>query len=85
MKIELSSGYIENAGQVYSAQFYNGAKLVAEIKEAPHDIARAWAEAMKEIHDNIPEIKNVGVCMYCGSARRKGDFCVDCSRVFRSK
>jgi hypothetical protein len=85
VKIEISSGYLENAGQVYTAQFFNESGLVAEIREAPHDIARSWAEAMKAIHDDIPEIKSVGVCMYCGSHRQAGDFCGDCQRVFRAR
>jgi hypothetical protein len=86
VKIELTPSKIKNTKQeVYSAKFVNeSSELMAEIVDAPLDIATRWAEVMSELHEGIPEIKRVGVCFYCGSSNQAGDFCGDCQRVFRT-
>ncbi len=85
MKIELSpSTLVAGKAQGFTAQFTKASELIAEIKDAPHDIAVRWAEIMKELHDDLPEIKRIGICLYCGSINRKDKFCGDCKRVFRS-
>lgn len=67
---------------LYSAKFVRDTQQIAEIIDAPHDIATRWAEAMNELHGNEMIIKRVGVCRYCGSTRRQDAHCLDCSRVF---
>ncbi len=83
MRIELSPSMLESTKpQTYTAMFFVESELVAEITDAPHDIAKSWAEAMKELHNGVPEIKRIGVCRYCGSTKRVSQFCGDCDRVF---
>lgn len=85
MRIELTpSEYIPGKEQFFTARFLKESELIAEIIDAPHEIALRWAEAMKAFHDGLPEIKRLGVCLYCGSTRRKDQFCGDCSRVVRA-
>ncbi len=85
MRIELSPSRPENNRlQTYTAMLFRDSELIAEITEAPHDIARQWAEIMRDLHEGMPEIKRLGVCLYCGSTQRVGEFCGDCDRVFRS-
>ncbi len=83
MRIELSPGELTNdLQQVFTARFIRESDLIAEIKNAPHDIVTRWAELMRELHDGLPEIKRVGFCAYCGSTNRRDQFCGDCDRVF---
>ena len=70
--------------QIFSAKLFSHDKRVmAEIVDAPFDIATRWADLMKELHDDQPQIKRVGVCIYCGSSEKVGQFCGNCKRVFR--
>ena len=86
MKIEIAPSQRHSKRRnMFSAQLLDHQKqLLAEIVDAPFDIASRWADLMKQLHDELPEIKRIGVCMYCGSAEKVGQFCGSCQRVFRS-
>jgi hypothetical protein len=85
MLIELAPIKVKHSKEaLYTARFLKDAELMAEIEAAPLDIATAWAEVMRELHDNVPVIKRVGICFYCGSTEQIGAFCGSCQRVFRS-
>ena len=69
--------------QTFSAKLLKDKQVMAEIADAPFDIATRWADLMKQLHDDLPQIKRIGVCVYCGSAEKVGQFCGGCQRVFR--
>jgi hypothetical protein len=69
--------------QTFSAKLMKDKHVMAEIVDAPFDIATRWADLMKQLHDDQPQIKRIGVCIYCGSDERVGQFCGGCARVFR--
>lgn len=81
MKVEVLPS--ESEFRAYSARLVSGTAVVAQIQDAPHEIATQWANNMKDLHDDVTEIKYIGICMYCGSADRNGVFCVGCQRVVR--
>lgn len=83
MRIELMPNEVVDGGQpVFTARLLAETNLVAEIKDAPREVALRWAEAMRELHGGELEIKRMGICFYCGSLKRNGQFCADCERVF---
>lgn len=84
VRIEMTPGKIKGTRKpAYTATLKSDHGTMAEIKNAPLDIANRWADVMKELHDGEPEIKMVGVCIYCGSTERNGVYCGGCERVFR--
>jgi hypothetical protein len=83
MIIEISPSQATDSELVlFTAVFTNNSVHVAAITDAPHDIATKWAETMKELHGGKPVIRRAGVCRYCGSTERRGDYCGNCDRVF---
>lgn len=66
----------------FTATFFHESIAIAEIKDAPHEIASQWAEAMRDLHGGHPEIRRTNMCQYCGSTEQRGLLCSDCDRVF---
>ncbi len=84
MRIELTPSGPGGSKDGFTARFTRESEVVAEIIDAPADIAARWAEAMKAVHGNKPEIKRLGICFYCGSTELEGKYCGSCQRVVRA-
>jgi hypothetical protein len=86
MKVEIlpSASQSDNSEyKMFNARLVTETMVIAEISDAPHDIATKWAINMRDLHEEVTEIKYVGICMYCGSSERNGVYCLSCERVVR--